>query len=135
MLLTSRDLPLPGNVGWLHLLVQPLSLDAAIDTYKAISPYHDDKFENLLRTLDCNPFATAITARQGELGIYPVELLKRLRSTGHLGRSPIDSAIQMSLSSGRFTSTPEAFTLLAILAKLPKGAHYGKLAEIAPSWQ
>ena len=132
MLLTSRDLPLPGNVGWLHLLVQPLSLEAAINTYKAIRPHHDDEIEDLVRILDCNPFAIVVMARQGE---RPVDQLKTLRSTGRSGRSPIDNAIQMSLSSRRFESIPEALTLLAILAKLPRGAHYAKLAEIAPGIQ
>jgi tetratricopeptide (TPR) repeat protein len=132
MLLTSRDLPLPGNVGWLHLLVQPLSPDAAVDTFKAISPYHDNKIDDLVQALDCNPFAIVVMARLGELEIYPAELLQRLRSTGQWDHSPVDNAIQMSLSSDRFASNPEALTLLAILAKLPKGAHHEKLAEIAP---
>ena len=62
MLLSTRHLPLPNSVRWLHLLVQPLSLEAAIQTYRSISSYHDDQIGNLLEELGRVPFAIVVMA-------------------------------------------------------------------------
>ncbi|KAF8730016.1 hypothetical protein AX14_005818 [Amanita brunnescens Koide BX004] len=133
MLLSTRHLPLPQSIRWLHLLVQPLSREAAMQTYKSISLYHDDQIGNLVEELGCVPFAIVVMARQGQRGAYPSELLRRLRSEQEPGLSQIDTVIRMSLTCERFTADPDAFTLLSVIAKLPKGARYDSLAQIAPN--
>ncbi|KAF8630783.1 hypothetical protein AX15_002731 [Amanita polypyramis BW_CC] len=135
ILLTTRDLPLPEGVGWLHLLTKPLSIGAAVTTFKSISGCSDDsddEVQELVHALGCVPFSISIIARQRQLGFRPTELLQQLRSgeSTELGR--IDDVVQMSLASKRFTSNPGALTLLVVLAQLPKGAHYDNLAKIAP---
>lgn len=132
MLLSTRHLPLPNSVRWLHLLVQPLSLEAAIQTYKSVSSYHDDKIGDFVEELGRVPFAIVVMAQQGQRGVYPSELLRRLRLGQKPGQGQIDNVIRMSLTCERFTATPEALTLLSIIAKLPRGAHYDTLAQIAP---
>ncbi|KAF8626484.1 hypothetical protein AX17_006540 [Amanita inopinata Kibby_2008] len=133
ILLTTRDLPLPQGVHWLHFLIGPLPLNAAIDTYKAISPYHDDKIKDLVCALGCVPFAVVVMARQGQLGLYPAEILERWPIGQDPNLSPIDNVVRMSLDSKRFASNPEAIILLTILSKLPKGAQFSSLAKIAPT--
>lgn len=132
MLLSTRHLPLPNSVRWLHLLVQPLSLEAAIQTYKSVSSYHDDKIGDFVEELGRVPFAIVVMAQQGQRGVYPSELLRRLRLGQKPGQGQIDNVIRMSLTCERFTANPEALTLLSIIAKLPRGARYDTLAQIAP---
>ena len=132
MLLSTRHLPLPNSVRWLHLLVQPLSLEAAIQTYRSISSYHDDQIGDLIEELGRVPFAIVVMAQQGQCGVYPSELLRRLRLGQKPGLSQIDNVIRMSLTCERFTANPEALTLLSIIAKLPRGVRYDSLAQIAP---
>ncbi|KAF8329207.1 hypothetical protein F5887DRAFT_1005135 [Amanita rubescens] len=111
ILLTTRDLPLPEGVAWLHFLVEPLSVDAAMAM----------KSRNWFKLLGCLPFSISIVARQRQL---------HQAKTKDLGR--IDDVVRISLTSHRFVNTPDALTLLSILARLPKGVQYDNLPRIAP---
>ena len=132
MLLSTRHFPLPNSVRWLHLLVRTLSLEAAIQTYKSISSYHDDQIGELVKELGRVPFAIVVMAQQGQRGVYPSEMLHRLRLGQKPGLSQIDNVIRMSLTCERFTANPEALNLLSIIARLPRGARYDSLAQLAP---
>ena len=71
-------------------------------------------------------------AQQGQRGVYPSEMLHRLRLGQKPGLSQIDNVIRMSLTCERFTANPEALNLLSIIARLPRGARYDSLAQLAP---
>ena len=135
VLLTTRDLPLPEGLAWLHFLVEPLSVDAAVAMFRAISGHEEDKddeVKELVQALGCLPFSISIVARQRQLQFKPIELLKQLElgQDKRLGR--IDDVVRISLTSHRFTDSPDALTLLCILARLPKGVQYDNLPRIAP---
>ena len=60
ILLTTRDLPLPEGLAWLHFLVEPLSVDAATAMFRAISGHEedrDDDIKELVRAIGCLPFS------------------------------------------------------------------------------
>ena len=138
ILLTTRDLPLPEGVAWLHFLVQPLSVDAAIAMFKAISGHDEDKDEEvkeLVQALGCLPFSISIVARQRQLQFKPAELLTQLESGQDRRLGRIDDVVRISLTSHRFVDSPDALTLLSILARLPKGVQYDNLPRIAPLTQ
>ena len=135
ILLTTCDLPLPEGLAWLHFLVEPLSVDAAIAMFRAISGHEedgDDDVKELVQALGCLPFSISIVARQRQLNFKPLELLKQLElgQDKRLGR--IDDVVRISLASHRFIGCPDALTLLSILARLPKGVQYDNLPRIAP---
>ncbi|KAF8335218.1 P-loop containing nucleoside triphosphate hydrolase protein [Amanita rubescens] len=135
ILLTTRDLPLPEGVAWLHFLVEPLSVHAAMVMFRAISGHEEDNDEEvkeLVHALGCLPFSISIAARQRQLQFKPAELLRQLESgqDNRLGR--IDDVLRISLTSRRFVDSPDALIFLSILARLPKGVQYDKLPRIAP---
>ncbi|KAK2462604.1 hypothetical protein APHAL10511_005337 [Amanita phalloides] len=135
ILLTTRDLPLPEGVAWLHFLVEPLSADAAISMFRAISGHAedpDDEVRGLVMTLGCLPFSISIVARQRQVGFRPSELLMQLESGQDKRLGRIDNVVRISLTSQRFTSSPGALTLLCILARLPRGVQFDKLPLVAP---
>ena len=135
ILLTTRDLPLPEGVAWLHFLVEPLSVDAAMAMFRAISGHDEDKDEEvkeLVQALGCLPFSVAIVARQRQLQFKPAELLTQLESGQDKRLGRIDDVVRISLTSHRFIDSPDALTLLSILARLPKGVQYDNLPRITP---
>ena len=135
ILLTTRDLPLPEGVAWLHFLVEPLSIDAAMAMFRAISGQQEDNDEEvkeLVQALGCLPFSISIVARQRQLQLKPAELLRQLESGQDKRLGRIDDVVRISLRSRRFVDDPDALTLLSILARLPKGVQYDNLPRIAP---
>ncbi len=69
ILLTTRDLPLPEGVAWLHFLVEPLSVDAAIAMFRAISGHDEDEDEEVKSAAAAvqarrTPHATGVRPRQ-----------------------------------------------------------------------
>jgi tetratricopeptide (TPR) repeat protein len=141
ILLTMRGTLRPSGVRWMLLPpIEPLSLDAARDTFMDISPYIDNGLDDLLRALDCVPLAINLVATVGQVGIMPSELLRKWETqrTPLLDVSPdrlnsVDISIRLSLNSPRMVSDPDALTLLAILASLPGGIRPENLEKVAPT--
>ncbi|KAK2463787.1 hypothetical protein APHAL10511_004185 [Amanita phalloides] len=109
ILLTTRDLPLPEGVAWIHFFVEPLSVDAALSMFRAISGHaedSDDEIKELVTSIGCLPFSISIVARQRQIGFRPSEVLTQLESGQDKRLGRIDDVVRISLASQRFTSSP-----------------------------
>ena len=142
ILLTMRGSVLPSE--WIPLPrpIEPLSLDAAKETFRHINPhYTDDQLEELLRALDCWPLAITLVARVGQKNqMKPSALLMswEKEKTASLEISPdrlesIDISIRLSLRSRSMISNPDALKLLQVLASLPGGIWPENLQDVAPA--
>ena len=131
VVLTTNDLALAEDSGWRHFVVKPLSVETAVATFKAISGRldDDDKLKRLVLSLGCVAFSISIA---GRLGLRPTELIQQLESCHDAEVGRFDDIIRISLTSPNFTSKSQALSLLGILARLPKGARYDNLPQMAP---
>jgi len=103
--------------------------------FRAISGHEEDNDEEvkaLVHALGYLPFSISIVARQRQLQFKPAELLRQLESGQDKRLGRIDDVLRISLTSLRFVDSPDARTLLSILARLPKGVQYDKLPRITP---
>ena len=129
-------------INWDHLpMVEPLSLEAAKETYTAICPTVDSSLEELLAQLDHVPLAIVLMAHIGQKGDGPKQLLERWNEeytsflschVQHPSRlNSVEVSIKVSLHSPTMAAIPEAQQLLSLISLLPAGVLRGQLPAIA----
>jgi tetratricopeptide (TPR) repeat protein len=144
LIVTMRGRVPPAGVKWSYpsSALDPLSLDAARETFLDIWSSEDLKLDDLLQALDFVPLAVTLVAPVGQSSQFsPSELLEswnkeqtRLLDLGPTDRlKSIDYSISLSLQSTAMTKTPDALQLLSIVAMLPGGAVLRTLPSLAPS--
>lgn len=135
----------PSRVQWTRPflpVLSTLSLSAAREVFRDIaddSVERDDEIDDLLALADHLPLAISLMAslvalegRDSVLQRWKAQGTSIL-SDGVDRRSSLNASIAMSLSSPRFTSTPEAEALLSFLSMLPDGTTLTTLDQITDS--
>ncbi|KAJ7494215.1 hypothetical protein B0H11DRAFT_2003702 [Mycena galericulata] len=133
LVLTMRGAERPLGVRWSRPflpVLSTLSPNAAREVFRDIaddSVERDDEIDDLLALTDRLPLAISLLAslvalegRDSVLARWKAQGTSIL-SDGSDRRSNLNKSIAISLSSPRFTSTPEAEDLLSFLAMLPDG--------------
>ncbi|KAJ7654300.1 hypothetical protein B0H17DRAFT_1214395 [Mycena rosella] len=145
LILTMRGAERPARVQWTRPflpVLSTLSSSAARDTFRDIADYsveRDEEVDELLAYTDNLPLAVTLMASlvslEGRDSV--VERWKAqgtsILSDGADRRDNLNKSIAISLSSPRFTSTPDAQNLLSLLAMLPDGTSITTLNQISPS--
>ncbi|KAF8576640.1 TPR-like protein [Ramaria rubella] len=141
LIVTMRGSECPSGLQWVSFSIDTLTAEAAQQVFSDIShqkPKNSDKINELLQELDYVPLAIHLMARLA-INVTPAKLLEQWRNqTGYklLSRSNkgrlhnVEMSIQISLSSPRMKSSPEAMQLLSVIALLPGGVPAKDLSEI-----
>ena len=150
LLVTTRIKGLPSNLSWTYKEeVEPLSPEAARQTYLAIDSSRGDMnddclkiLDELLEELDYVPLAIRLLATVGSglsltylLGQWREERTELLDSESRNDRQgSIAVSISISLSQLKITNNPEALHLLGILSLLPDGlsSWTDRISQIGP---
>ncbi|KAJ7067482.1 hypothetical protein C8F01DRAFT_968240, partial [Mycena amicta] len=132
LLVTMRGAERPDQVRWTRPFLQalaPLTLEAARQTFRDIAgeASNDDPIDELLEFTDNLPLAVNLVAHVADLEGC-IETLERLKSQptavlsdGLHKRTNLEMSIQLSLSSPRLKSNPDAQELLSLVSLLPDG--------------
>lgn len=145
LLVTMRGAERPAGVVWSRpFLPQISSLDpsSSKEVFTAVSGTSDDDADlpELLDVLDHVPLAVTLMANLAQYSSCAALLARWAdEKTSMLTRglddrlSNLDISIQVSLSSERLVTVPQAFVALEILSKLPEGASRSELYAILGS--
>ncbi|KAJ7503644.1 hypothetical protein B0H11DRAFT_1983671 [Mycena galericulata] len=133
LLITIRGAERPSKVRWTRPFIsplEPLSDDAAMQTFADIADYLDDDkhiIREILGLTDNLPLAINLVANIAAFEGHETVLSRwreektTLFSEGRDKRSNLDLSIQLSLSSPRMVDSPRAHQLLSLLSLLPDG--------------
>ena len=152
LIATTRIKGLPSNLSWTYKEeIEPLSPEAARQTYLAIDSSRGDMnddslkiLDELLKELDYVPLAIRLLATVGSglsltylLGQWREERTELLDSESRNDRQgSIAVYISISLSQLKITNNPEALHLLGILSLLPDGlsSWTDRISQIGPGF-
>ncbi|KAJ7809662.1 hypothetical protein B0H13DRAFT_1668016, partial [Mycena leptocephala] len=133
LLITMRGAERPSKVRWTRPFIsplEPLSDDAAMQTFADITDYLDDdkhSIRQILGLTDNLPLAINLVANIAAIEGHETVLSRwreektTLFSEGRDKRSNLDLSIQLSLSSPRMVDSPGPHQLLSLLSLLPDG--------------
>ncbi|KZS87438.1 hypothetical protein SISNIDRAFT_460840, partial [Sistotremastrum niveocremeum HHB9708] len=145
IVVTMRGAERPLGIAWTRPFLPPLSLldpDSAKEVFVSISdvPEDDPNLPDLLRLIDYVPLAIVLMANLAQFSSCAnlIDLWNEQKtaflSRGNPSRqSSLDISLQISLSSERLQTTPEAFEVLQMLSLLPDGVAMPELLSMAPS--
>ncbi|KAJ7205435.1 P-loop containing nucleoside triphosphate hydrolase protein [Mycena pura] len=138
LVITSRDSDHPRGIKWSELKpIQPLAIEAAIETWDAISHSHDDFSILLIQAVECIPLAVTLLAQLAQAdsskalwASWKSESTKFIRSDGSESRlNSLDLSIQLSIQSPRLCACSGAIDFFGVLCMLPQGMPYQCLKQ------
>ncbi|KZV69528.1 hypothetical protein PENSPDRAFT_686274 [Peniophora sp. CONT] len=145
LLVTTRGTDRPKQVSWTRPFlppVEPLMLDAALETWDMICESHDEYTIKLIEAVDCVPLAVNLLAHLAESessGVlwtrWELEHAELLRARGpdhHL--NSVDVSVQLSLQGPRLHDDLEAVQLLSVICTLPQGMPESRTAAFAEAY-
>ncbi|KAJ7205427.1 hypothetical protein GGX14DRAFT_367937, partial [Mycena pura] len=130
LVITSRNSDRPRGIKWSELKpIQPLTLEAAIETWDAISYNHDDFSILLIQAVEGIPLAVTLLAQLAQVdssealwASWNSELTKFIKSDGSENRqNSLDLSIQLSIQSPRLRACTGALDFFVVLCMLPQG--------------
>ncbi|KAA1476434.1 TPR-like protein [Dentipellis sp. KUC8613] len=137
VLVTMRGRGRPAKTLWTQPFlppVMPLTLEAALQTFEAISGKRDAYATTLVQAVECVPLAVQLLAylAQSEDTVHVWENWETKHTSMAHRRgidklSSVDFSIMLSLESPQMTADPDALVLLSILSMLPDGLQMSKL--------
>ncbi|KAG6830447.1 hypothetical protein H0H87_008085 [Tephrocybe sp. NHM501043] len=129
LIVTLRGSQRPSSVQWSQLLapLQPVTLDAAVDIFKAICQKGDEFVVKLVEAVACVPLAVTLLANLAAVEGESTEALWRrwcdesvsMVENGVDRSNNLEISIEISLSSPRIQRDPDALKLLSLLSLLP----------------
>ncbi|TFY54735.1 hypothetical protein EVG20_g9586 [Dentipellis fragilis] len=139
VLVTMRGTERPAKTLWTQPFLEPvtpLSLEAALLTFEAISGKRDDYALKLVQAVECVPLAVYLLAYLAQSegtadvwGCWEAEHTSMIHRRAIDQLSSVDFSIMLSLQSPRMTADPDALVLLGILSMLPDGLQMAKLQK------
>ncbi|TDL15537.1 hypothetical protein BD410DRAFT_689789, partial [Rickenella mellea] len=145
ILITMRGFLRPGvgDMKWTQPALEPLqvlTMDAATQAFKAITPITDDAaLEKLVECVECLPLAVVLLAHLGQMGISPSELLEMFlkeqttllsKNNGHKSNC-LETSILLSLHSPQMRQNQHTLKLLKLICYFPAGIKKHHLSAIA----
>ncbi|KAJ7307072.1 hypothetical protein DFH08DRAFT_494840 [Mycena albidolilacea] len=130
LIITSRNSDHPRGIRWGALKpIQPLTLDAALATWDAISHDHDNFSVLLIEAIECIPLAVTLLAQLAQTessealwASWNCESTKLVTSDGSLHRlNNLELSIELSLKSPRIHACSGALDFFVALCMLPQG--------------
>ncbi|KAJ7114917.1 hypothetical protein C8R44DRAFT_676016 [Mycena epipterygia] len=130
LIITSRDSDHPRGILWAALPpIQPLTINAAIETWNAISHGHDNFSLLLIEAADCIPLAVTLLSQLAQIESsetlwdrWKTESTMLVKSDGSTHRlNNLDCSIELSLQGPRLRACPGALDFFLILCMLPQG--------------
>ncbi|KAA1476423.1 TPR-like protein [Dentipellis sp. KUC8613] len=139
VLVTMRGTERPAKTLWTQPFLEPLtplSLEAALQTFEAISGKRDDYATKLVQAVECVPLAVYLLAYLAQSegttdvwGRWEAEHTSMVHRRAIDQLSSVDFSIMLSLQSPRMMADPNALVLLGILSMLPDGLQMAKLQK------
>ncbi|KAJ7113605.1 hypothetical protein C8R44DRAFT_855973 [Mycena epipterygia] len=130
LIITSRDADRPRGIVWADIPpIQPLTMNAAIQTWDAISHGHDNFSRLLIEAVDCIPLAVTLLSQLAQTESsetlwdrWKTESTMLVKSDGSTHRlNNLDHSIELSLRGPRLHVCPGALDFFIILCMLPQG--------------
>ncbi|KAF7364973.1 TPR-like protein [Mycena venus] len=130
LIITSRDADRPRGIKWGALEpIQPLTLDAALETWDAISNTHDNFSVLLIEAVECIPLAVTLLAQLAQTesseqlwASWSMESTKLVASDGSMHRlNNLELSVELSLKGPRLCACSGAIDFFVVLCMLPQG--------------
>ncbi|KAF7364971.1 TPR-like protein [Mycena venus] len=138
LVITSRDSDHPRGIRWGALKpIQPLTLDAALATWDAISHDHDDFSVLLIEAVECIPLAVTLLAQLAQIessealwASWNSESTKLVASDGSMYRlNNLELSIELSLKGPRLHACSGAIDFFVVLCMLPQGMPESRIPQ------